>query len=95
MIPSLEAPSSPDSGSTTPDGNSPPVSLLGLPLPGMDGYEVAVRLRREECCKDALIIAVSGYAEEQARHRSEESGIDHHMVKPVNINTLFSLMERP
>jgi CheY-like chemotaxis protein len=73
----------------------PEVILLDIGLPGMDGYAVAVHLRQEECCKDAIIIAVTGYGEEQARHRSEESGINHHIVKPVNINTLFSLMERP
>lgn len=60
-----------------------------------NGYEVAVHLRREECCTDAVLVAVSGYGEEQARHRSEEAGINHHMVKPVNIAALFSLMERP
>jgi PAS domain S-box-containing protein len=72
----------------------PEVVLLDIGLPGMDGYDVAARLRREEC-KDAVIIAVSGYGEEQARHRSKESGIDHHMAKPVNIKALFSLMKRP
>ena len=72
----------------------PQVVLLDIGLPGMDGYEVAARLRREECCKDAIIIAVSGYGDEEALHRSKASGIDHHMVKPVLINTLLSIMER-
>jgi two-component system, chemotaxis family, CheB/CheR fusion protein len=72
----------------------PEVVLLDIGLPGMDGYEVAARLRREECCKDTLIIAVSGYGEEEARHRSEESGIDHHMVKPLSIKNLLSIMKR-
>ena len=62
--------------------------------PGMDGYEVAARLRREECCKEAVIIAVSGYGEEQARRRSDEAGFDHHLVKPVNFDELFAVMER-
>ena len=73
----------------------PEFVLLDIGLPGMDGYEVAVHLRREECCKDAVLVAVSGYGEEQARHRSEEAGINHHMVKPVNIAALFSILERP
>jgi len=73
----------------------PEFVLLDIGLPGMDGYEVAVHLRREECCKDAVLVAVSGYGEEQARHRSEEAGINHHLIKPVNIAALFSLMERP
>jgi PAS domain S-box-containing protein len=72
----------------------PEFVLLDIGLPGMDGYEVAVRLRREECCKGAVLVAVSGYGEEQARHRSEEAGINHHLAKPVDIPALFSLMER-
>ena len=56
----------------------------------MDGYELASRLRQEECCRDAVLIAVSGYGEEQARHRSEKAGFNHHLVKPV-ISTRCSL----
>ena len=54
----------------------------------MDGYEVAARLRREECCKDAVIIAVSGYGQEEDRRRSKEAGFDHHLVKPVDHDAL-------
>ncbi len=42
-----------------------------------------------------MIIAVTGYGEEQARGRSEAAGFDHHLVKPVNFDTLSSLMARP
>jgi PAS domain S-box-containing protein len=72
----------------------PEVVLLDIGLPGMDGYEVAARLRQEECCKDAIIIAVSGYGEEEARQRSQAAGIDHHIIKPVNIDHLLSILER-
>jgi CheY-like chemotaxis protein len=72
----------------------PQFVLLDIGLPGMDGYAVAERLRREECCTDTMIIAVSGYGEEEARHRSQEAGIDLHMVKPVNIGALLSHIER-
>jgi CheY-like chemotaxis protein len=61
----------------------------------MDGYEVAARLRREKCCEGALLIAVSGYGEEEARRRSKEAGFDHHLLKPVDYETLYSLMDRP
>ena len=60
----------------------------------MDGYEVAARLRREECCKDAVIIAVSGYGQEEDRRRSSEAGFDHHLVKPVDFETLLAVMDR-
>jgi CheY-like chemotaxis protein len=60
----------------------------------MDGYEVAALLRREEGGKGALIIAVSGYVEEQDRRRSGETGFDHHLVKPVNFDTLLTMLDR-
>jgi CheY-like chemotaxis protein len=72
----------------------PEAVVLDIGLPGMDGYAVATQLRREECCKEALIIAVSGYGEEQARQRSSEAGFDHHLVKPVNFETLLAVMDR-
>ena len=52
----------------------PEVVLLDIGLPGMDGYEVVKRLRTEECCKDALIIAVSGYGQEDDIRRSRAPG---------------------
>jgi CheY-like chemotaxis protein len=69
----------------------PEVVLLDLGLPGMDGYEVAQRLRAEECCKDALIIAVSGYGRPEDLRHSKEAGFDHHLVKPVDYEVLMTL----
>jgi PAS domain S-box-containing protein len=74
--------------------HDPEAIVLDIGLPGMDGYEVAAQLRREECCKESLIIAVSGYGEEQARTRSNKAGFDHHLVKPVNFDTLLDVMDR-
>jgi signal transduction histidine kinase len=70
----------------------PEVIMLDIGLPGMDGYELAVTLRKEECCKDARFIAVSGYGNEQARNRSLEAGFQHHLVKPVDIDAILSLI---
>ena len=70
----------------------PEVMLLDIGLPGMDGYELASRLRREEWSKDSVLIAVSGYGEEQARDRSKEAGFHHHLVKPVNFDTILALL---
>ena len=69
----------------------PEVVLLDIGLPGMDGYEVARQLRQEEYCKDAVIIAVSGYGQEEDRRRSREVGFDHHLVKPVDYGALMVL----
>jgi signal transduction histidine kinase/ActR/RegA family two-component response regulator len=72
----------------------PEAVLLDIGLPGMDGYEVAARLRQGECCRDAVIMAVSGYGDEEARRRSKEAGFDHHLVKPVDYDALPSLIGR-
>jgi PAS domain S-box-containing protein len=69
----------------------PEVVLLDIGLPGMDGYEVARALRAEECCKDSVIIAVSGYGQPEDIRRTKEAGFDHHMVKPVDYDALMSL----
>jgi CheY-like chemotaxis protein len=68
------------------------VVILDIGLPGMDGYEVARRLRQEECCREALIIAASGYGQEEDRRRSREAGFDHHLVKPVDFDALLALL---
>jgi signal transduction histidine kinase len=70
----------------------PEVMLLDIGLPGMDGYELASTLRGEEWSKDSVLIAVSGYGEEQARDRSMEAGFNHHLVKPVNFDTILALI---
>ena len=64
----------------------PEVVLMDIGLPGMDGYEVARRLRQdaELAAGIALLVAVTGYAEDEARRRSREAGFDHHLVKPVD-----------
>ncbi len=70
----------------------PEIILLDIGLPGMDGYEVASRLRQEEPCKDSLIVAVSGYGQDEDRRRSREAGFDHHLIKPLDHDALISLL---
>jgi PAS domain S-box-containing protein len=70
----------------------PEVVLLDIGLPGMDGYQVVKLLRQDEWCKDSLIIAASGYGQEEDRRRSHEAGFDHHLVKPVDYDALMSLL---
>ncbi|MBX6312346.1 MAG: response regulator [Isosphaeraceae bacterium] len=70
----------------------PQVVLLDIGLPGMDGYQVAERLRAEEDLKDCLLIAISGYGQERDRHRSQAAGFDHHLVKPVDYDALLALL---
>ncbi|WP_165250277.1 hybrid sensor histidine kinase/response regulator [Paludisphaera soli] len=70
----------------------PDFVLLDIGLPGMDGYEVASRLRREECGRHAVIVAVSGYGQDEDRRRSKEAGMDHHLLKPLDYDALLSLL---
>lgn len=73
---------------------APRIVLLDIGLPGMDGYEVVRRLRDQPNHEDCTIIAVSGYGQAQDLRASLEAGFDHHVVKPVNLDTLDSLMAK-
>jgi PAS domain S-box-containing protein len=70
----------------------PDFVLLDIGLPGMDGYQVASVLREDPCCRNALIIAISGYGQAEDRRRSLAAGFDHHLVKPVDFDSLVSLI---
>jgi two-component system, sensor histidine kinase len=72
------------------DEFDPDVVLLDIGMPGMDGYEVARRLRRRG--QRAKIIAVTGWGQESDRQLSLQAGFDHHVVKPVNIDDLLKLI---
>jgi CheY-like chemotaxis protein len=72
-------------------GFEPQVVLLDIGLPTMDGYQVARELRMEEFGKAARIIAITGYGQEEDRRRSYEAGFDHHLVKPIDFNSLTTL----
>jgi CheY-like chemotaxis protein len=62
----------------------PSAVVLDIGLPGLDGYEVARRLRAMEGMGDAMLIAVSGYTQDADRARSREAGIEHHLPKPTD-----------
>ena len=71
---------------------APDVMLVDIGLPGMDGYEVARRIRGDARLRDVLLIAVTGYGRDDDRHRALAAGFDHHLVKPVNPGTLDALL---
>jgi PAS domain S-box-containing protein len=73
----------------------PEVILMDIGLPGMDGYRIAEQLRKEKGCENAVLIAISGYGQEQDRRRSIEAGFDYHLVKPVDYQRLLSFLARP
>jgi signal transduction histidine kinase/CheY-like chemotaxis protein len=73
----------------------PEVILLDLEMTGMDGYEVANWLRGRSECSQALIVAVTGWGQEEDRRRSREMGFDLHLVKPVTARDLRAMLADP
>src|SRR5262249_2365002 len=71
---------------------APDVILLDLGLPGIDGYEAARRIRAQPGGRAILIVAVTGWGQEEDRRRSREAGFDHHMVKPLRAAALETLL---
>jgi signal transduction histidine kinase len=70
----------------------PDVVLLDIGLPGMDGYEVARKLRKLPGLERVLIVALTGYSQAEDRQRSAEAGFDHHLTKPVDPDELQALL---
>ena len=72
----------------------PDVVLLDIGLPGMDGYQVARRLRERPEFKDVIMCALTGYTPSEAdRQRHQETGFDHYYVKPVRLAELLELLK--
>jgi two-component system, chemotaxis family, CheB/CheR fusion protein len=70
----------------------PDVVLLDVGLPGMDGYELARQLRRLPGLGEALLLTLSGYAQEADRQRALAAGCADHLVKPVDLDLLRGLL---
>ena len=68
---------------------------LDIGLPGLDGLEVCRRLRARTGYGRPLIVAMTGYGQEEDRRRSEEAGFGADMVKPVDLEALQELLSRP
>jgi CheY-like chemotaxis protein len=71
----------------------PEICLCDIGLPEMNGYELALRLR--SLFPQALLISVSGWGREEDRRRSQESGFNYHLVKPVNFDDIIDLIHSP
>ena len=70
----------------------PHVVLLDLGMPGMDGFEVARRLRAEPGLAGLVLVALTGWGQEEDRKRTRSSGFDHHLTKPVDVDRLMDIL---
>ncbi|HEX4884099.1 MAG TPA: response regulator [Casimicrobiaceae bacterium] len=74
------------------DSLRPDAVLLDIGLPGMDGYQVAARMRERPEHRGTLIVAVSGYGQDEHQARSRAAGVDHHLVKPIDPAVVMTLL---
>lgn len=70
----------------------PQIVLLDIGMPGMDGYEVARRIRKQPGLESVVLAALTGWGQQEDRRRSADAGFDHHLVKPVDPNDLMTLL---
>ena len=71
----------------------PAIVLLDLGLPGMDGYQIAERLRQQANGTPPRLIAVTGYGRDEDRERTRAAGFDRHLLKPLDLERLRKLLE--
>jgi PAS domain S-box-containing protein len=70
----------------------PEVVLLDIGLPKLSGHDVCRRIREQPWGKDIVVIALTGWGQEEDRRKSEEAGFDGHLVKPVDYDELLELL---
>lgn len=73
----------------------PQFVLLDLGLPKVNGYDAARRIRSEPWGRDCVLIAVTGWGQDDDRRRTRDAGFDEHLVKPVDFETLTRLLAEP
>jgi CheY-like chemotaxis protein len=70
----------------------PHIVLLDLGMPGMDGFEVAQKIRANPAMKDVLLVALTGWGQEEDRRRTHAAGFNHHLVKPLDVALLKPIL---
>lgn len=70
----------------------PEIVLMDIGMPVMDGHEACERMRKVAWGRDAYIVALTGWGQQEDKLRSEQAGFDHHLVKPVSSEVLRSLI---
>jgi len=70
----------------------PDIMFIDIGMPGFDGYETVTQIRARKECAHAILIALTGWAQQDDRHRSYERGFDLHIAKPMSNDTLGKLL---
>lgn len=70
----------------------PAVVLMDIGMPKMNGYEACRRIREQPWGKDMVLVALTGWGQEDDRQKSADAGFDHHLVKPVETAALMKLL---
>jgi CheY-like chemotaxis protein len=70
----------------------PDVALIDIGLPGLDGYQVAQKVRAAQRGRDIFLVALTGYGQLEDRDRALAAGFDAHLVKPVSLDELSRLL---
>lgn len=76
------------------EAHPPEIAFLDIGMPGMDGYELARRFRDNPRLANVLLVALTGWGQEEDRRRTRAAGFDAHEVKPVTIEALQKLLHR-
>jgi len=71
------------------------VIVMDLGMPGMSGYSAARLIRADPRLAGVLLIALTGWGQQEARRESAHAGFDHHLVKPVEVAVLREILNRP
>jgi len=70
----------------------PDVLISDIAMPGMDGYELARRVRQDPALADVVLVALTGHGKPEDRQRAEQAGFNFHLTKPVNWDALERLL---
>ena len=71
----------------------PDVALLDLGMPRLNGYDTARRIRQQRGCEGMVLVALTGWGQEEDKRRSREAGFDAHLIKPVDLAALGELLK--
>jgi CheY-like chemotaxis protein len=73
----------------------PEIVLMDLGMPKLNGYEAARRIRQEPWGHEIVLVATTGWGQDEDRRRTAEAGFDRHLVKPIEIASLREILSAP